>query len=86
MLILAILLQAAEASEEVVVVGRRSCDLSIAGRAISDKALDRYAAEWRAGRGVTILVPAELRTKCLAKVMFRLQDRGVTQAEFLDAP
>lgn len=85
MLTLAILLQTTGPNDDVVVVGKRSCDLSIAGKALRDEALDLHAAEWRAGRRVSIIVPAALRTKCLAKVMFRLQDRGVTQAEFVDA-
>ncbi|HEX8556029.1 MAG TPA: hypothetical protein VF695_15080 [Sphingomonas sp.] len=84
MLIAAILLQAA--AGDVVVVARNSCDLSVAGKAVRGKALDRYAAEWRAGRPVRIMVPAALRTRCLAKVMFRLHDRGVTRADFIDAP
>lgn len=70
--------------EDIVVVGKKNCDLSAAGKAISGKALDARAAEWRAGRPVVVAVPASLRTKCLAKVMFRLQDRGVTQAVFVD--
>jgi len=73
-------------ADEVVVTGRRTCDLSTAGRAISGKALDARAAEWRAGRTVRIAVPAGLRSRCLAKVMFRLHDRGVTTAEFVDLP
>ena len=71
---------------DIVVVARKSCRLSIAGAAVDGRALDRYAAAWREGRPVRIVVPAGARTRCLAKVMFRLHDRGVTQAEFVDAP
>jgi len=85
-MIIAMLLLQAASVDDIVVVGRRSCDLSIAGRAISGGELDRQAVEWRAGRTVQIVVPASLRTRCLAKVMFRLADRGVATAEFIDAP
>ena len=46
----------------------------------------KYAAEWAAGRPVRIIVPRAARTKCLAKIMFKLHDHGVTQAEFVDMP
>jgi len=76
----------AVASEVVVVAKSRKCDLAIGGRTMRDADFKRHAAEWAAGRPVRIVVPHAARTQCLAKIMFKLHDRGVTQAEFVDAP
>ncbi|MEG8026113.1 hypothetical protein QP162_20365 [Sphingomonas aurantiaca] len=48
--------------------------------------LKARAAEWAVGRPVRVVVPTDARTKCLAKIMFRLHDNGVARAEFVDAP
>lgn len=76
----------AVASEVVVVAKSRKCDLAIGGRTMRDADFKRHAAEWAAGRPVRIVVPHAARTQCLAKIMFKLHDRGVTRAEFVDAP
>ena len=73
-------------SEVVVVAKSRKCDLAIGGRTMRDADFKRHAAEWAAGRPVRVVVPHAARTQCLAKIMFKLHDRGVTQAEFVDAP
>lgn len=73
-------------SEIVVVAKPRRCDLSSGGRPMRDSDFKRYAAEWAAGRPVRVVVPYAVRTRCLAKIMFKLHDRGVMRAEFVDAP
>jgi hypothetical protein len=73
-------------SEVVVVAKSRKCDLAIGGRTMRDADFKRHAAEWAAGRPVRVVVPHAARTQCLARIMFKLHDRGVTQAEFVDAP
>ena len=74
-----------EIPDEIVVVAKSGkCDLSIAGRAIGAPEFRRYAADWAAGWPVRVIVPANARTRCLAKIMFKLHDRGVTRAEFVD--
>jgi hypothetical protein len=72
--------------EIVVVAKSRKCDLAIGGRTIRDADFKRHAAEWAAGRPVRVVVPHAARTQCLAKIMFKLHDLGVTRAEFVDAP
>ena len=73
-------------SEIIVVAKPRKCELSSAGRTLRNADFKRYAAEWVAGRPVRIVVPRAARTQCLAKIMFKLHDHGVTQAEFVDMP
>ncbi len=74
-------------ADEILVVAKpRKCDLSVAGRTMRDPEFKVRAAEWAAGRPVRVVVPIDARTKCLAKIMFRLHDKGVTRAEFVDAP
>ena len=76
-----------EIPREIIVVAKsRKCDLSSAGRTLRNADFKKYAAEWAAGRPVRIIVPRAARTKCLAKIMFKLHDHGVMQAEFVDMP
>ena len=80
-------LQESPIDEIVVTAAKRGrCDLSVAGRIIADPEFKARAAEWRAGRPVTVVVPASARVTCLAKIMFRLADHGVTRAVFVDHP
>lgn len=72
--------------EIVVVAKSRKCTLSSEGRTLRNADFKLYAAEWAAGRLVRIVVPRAARTRCLAKIMFKLHDHGVTQAEFVDIP
>jgi hypothetical protein len=78
--------QKAPIDEITVVAKKRRCDLSVAGRIIADPEFRARLSEWRVGRPVRVLVPASARMTCLAKIMFRLADHGVTQAEFVDQP
>ncbi|RXD02143.1 hypothetical protein EQZ23_18525 [Sphingomonas sp. UV9] len=84
---LAVLLLNSNAPTEIVVLAKsRKCDLSSDGRTLRNADLEAYAVEWAAGRPVRIIVPRAARTKCLAEVMFKLHDHGVTRAEFVDMP
>ncbi len=89
--VLALLLSSNDPSSEIpreiiVVAKSRTCVVSSAGRTLRNADFKHYAAEWAAGRPVRIVVPRAARTRCLAKIMFKLHDRGVTQAEFVDMP
>ena len=76
-----------ETPREIIVVAKsRKCDLSSAGRTLRNADLRKYAVDWAAGHPVRIVVPRAARTMCLAKIMFKLHDHGVTQAEFVDMP
>ena len=72
--------------EIVVRASRRKCRMEIANRILSDSEFKARAAEWAAGRPIRVVVPAGTHYRCLAKIMFRLNDHGVTRAHFLDAP
>lgn len=73
--------------DEIVVRGsRRKCQMSVASRILSDAEFKARAAEWAAGRPVRVLVPAGTTYKCRARIMFRLNDHGVTRAQFIDTP
>lgn len=73
--------------DEILLVAKpRKCDLSVAGRTLRSPEFKARAAEWVAGRPVRVVVPTDARTRCLAKIMFRLHDNGVIRAEFVDAP
>lgn len=74
----------APGDEVVVVARRRRCDLALAGRIVGSAEFRARAAEWRAGRPVTVVVPPDARVPCLAKIMFRLADHGATRAVFVD--
>ena len=87
MILLAALLQVAStpAPTEVVVVARkRRCDISVADRILSSKEFDARAAEWAQGVPVRGSAPDRASRKCLAKIVFRLADRGVTRVEFVE--
>lgn len=68
---------------EVVVVARsRRCDVSVADRVLSDAEFNRRAAEWAAGTPVRVVAPRGADYRCLAKIAFRLADRGVKKIIF----
>jgi hypothetical protein len=76
----------AEGDEIVVRATRRKCAIEIAHRTVSDAEFKARAADWAAGRPVRVIVPAGTGYKCLARIMFRLNDHGVVRAVFVDAP
>lgn len=83
MILLALLVQAAPA-DVVVTARKRHCDVSVANRILSDHEFDARAAEWAAGVPVRVHAPDGASRKCLAKIFFKLADRGVTRVEFVD--
>lgn len=72
--------------EVVVVARRRKCDTSVAGRILSTREFDARAADWAAGTPVRVVAPARSDLRCLARITFRLADKGVRQVEFVDPP
>ena len=75
----------AQADDVVVVAQRKKCSLQIAKRMLSDREFNARAAEWAAGKPVRIVMDETTGYRCMAKVLFRLGDRGVTNAEFVDS-
>jgi hypothetical protein len=89
LLLLALVPQQADAvdpADEIVVVSsrKRKCRMEIASRVISDKEFKARAADWAAGKPVRVIVPPRTDYKCLAKIMFKLNDHGVRRADFVE--
>lgn len=69
----------------IVVTGKKGkCRASIADRIVSDAEFHRRAEEWKAGKPVRVVVPSSSDYQCMAKIMFRLNDHGVTNATFVN--
>jgi hypothetical protein len=87
---LALLLAAANPAgtatpDEIVVTATKwKCQYRMASRILSDRALDERARIWALGKPVRIVTPAAADRKCLAKIAFRLADKGVRLIEFVD--
>jgi len=73
-------------ADEIVVVSsrKRKCRMELAHRVLSDSEFKARAAEWAAGKPVRVLVPPRTDYKCLAKIMFKLNEHGVRRANFID--
>lgn len=83
MILLTLLLQVA-AADVVVVARKRRCDIAVADRILSSEEFDARAAEWAAGVPVRVSAPTASSRKCLAKIVFRLADRGVRRVAFVE--
>lgn len=76
--------QEAPASDEIVVVAKRNrCETILKGEKVSDRELARYVEEWRAGVPVRIRMASQADYRCLAKILFKLNDKGVQVLEFV---
>jgi hypothetical protein len=73
-------------ADEIVVVSsrKRKCRMELANRVLSNAEFKARAAEWAAGKPVRVLVPPRTDYKCLAKIMFKLNEHGVRRANFVD--
>jgi hypothetical protein len=71
-----------EPAEIVIVARSRRCDVSIANRVLSNAEFKRRTAEWAAGTPVRVTAPPGADYRCLAKIAFRLADRGVKKIIF----
>jgi hypothetical protein len=74
----------APSTDIVVVARKRKCRVQLKGALLSDRELDAYATQWARGEAVKVHVPSNASYKCLAQIMFKLTDRGVTRAQFVD--
>lgn len=72
------------AGEDIVVTAKRQkCNAQWRGKALSNSELDRQARNWAQGIPVRVRAPRRADYKCLAKIAFRLADRGVRRIEFI---
>lgn len=77
----------AEQGDEIVVTAvREKCRVMLADRILSDREFSQRAKLWAQGRPVRVVSPAGANYKCLAKIAFRLQARGVRLIQFVDRP
>jgi biopolymer transport protein ExbD len=77
---------APEPAEIVVRAARKKCRVQIADRVLSDPEFNARLDEWAKGVPVSVVVPAGTDYKCLAKIVFRLNDKGVRRVAFVDRP
>lgn len=75
-----------EPAEIVVRAVRKKCRVQIADRIMTDPEFNARMDEWAKGVPVSVVVPAGTDYKCLAKIVFRLNDKGVRRVEFVDRP
>jgi biopolymer transport protein ExbD len=76
--------QEAEADEIVVRAVKGKCRVQLADRLLTDREFDQRTDEWAAGKAVRVVEPRGANYKCLAKIMFRLNDKGVRLVRFVD--
>jgi biopolymer transport protein ExbD len=75
--------------QEIVVTATRKgkCRIQRADQTLSDREFDRSAGEWASlGTPVRVVTPTRADYQCLAKIVFRLGDRGVRLIHFVDRP
>jgi len=73
-----------QADDIVVRAVRHKCEVRIADRILSDPEFNAHAKEWAQGKPVRVVAPAHADYKCLAKIAFRLNDKGVRRIYFVD--
>lgn len=73
-----------EGDEIIVRATKRKCAVEIADHILSDREFKARAAEWATGKPLRVIVPPRTDYKCLAKIMFKLNDHGVVRADFVD--
>jgi hypothetical protein len=75
----------AEEPEIVVRAVRGKCRIRLDDRPVSERELGNRAGEWATlGIPVRVIAPDGASTKCLARIVFRLNDKGVRLIHFLD--
>lgn len=68
----------------VVVAARRNCRVRFANRDMSESEFRRRASEWAAGKPVRVIARQSTDINCLAKIAFKLADRGVRLIQFVE--
>lgn len=75
-----------ELVDEIVVtaIDKKKCRVRFADRDMNDAELRRRSEEWAAGKPLRVVARASTDIKCLAKIAFKLADRGVTRIQFIE--
>jgi len=77
---------AADEEPEIVVRAvRGKCRIELAARSISDREFSARAGEWASlGTPVRVIAPRGADYTCLAKIAFKLNEKGVRLIHFVD--
>jgi hypothetical protein len=72
--------------DEIVVtaISKTKCRIRFADRDMNNDELRRRSTEWAAGKPLRVVARASTDIKCLAKIAFKLADRGVTRIQFIE--
>ena len=71
--------------EDIVVQAKRArCSVQLRGREMSNREFDAHVRDWARGVPVRVIAPDRASYRCLARIMFKLSDKGVTAVEFVD--
>lgn len=71
--------------DEIVVQAKRArCSVQLRGREMSEREFDAHVRDWARGLPVRVIAPDRASHRCLAKILFKLSDKGVTAIEFVD--
>ena len=71
--------------DDIVVQAKRArCSVQLRGREMSKREFDAHVRDWARGTPVRVIAPDRASYRCLATIMFKLSDRGVTAVEFVD--
>ena len=74
------------ATDEITVVATRGkCRVQLAGRMLSARELASQTGGW-VGKPLRVVTPKGASNKCLARIAFKLGERGVNLLEFVEAP
>jgi biopolymer transport protein ExbD len=77
--------QAAPEPDDIVVQAKRArCSIQLRGREMSNRELDAHIRDWAGGRSVRVSAPDTASYRCLSKIVFKLQDKGIQVVEFVD--
>lgn len=75
-----------EPVEIVVRATRRKCRVQLADKVLSERQLAARAETWDPSQAVRVVTPSGTGYKCLARIAFRLSDRGIRLVEFVERP
>ncbi|KQN22952.1 hypothetical protein ASE86_14340 [Sphingomonas sp. Leaf33] len=72
-------------TDEIVVQAKRArCSVQLRGREMSSREFDAHVRDWARGVPVRVIAPDRASNRCLARILFKLSDKGVTAIEFVD--
>lgn len=89
-MLLALQAQAADNApqpDDIVVTAtrdRKDCSVRFADHDMTDREFNERAKDWAGGMPVRVIARTDADIKCLARIAFKLADRGVRRIQFVD--